>query len=71
MDEGIKRIFREYIADKTEEQQNVEHSKYSSGYKAALELAMHDVILIYSRICGITYETAAAELREGDANDED
>lgn len=71
MDERTKRIFREHITDRIEEEKNVEQSEHSSSYKAALELAMHDVILIYSRICGITYETAAAELREGDTNDED
>ena len=71
MDEKIKQIFCEYITDRIEEEKNVDYSEYSSSYNAALELAMHDVILIYSKIRGISYEAASAELHEGDVNDED
>lgn len=67
MDDRIKRIFRKRISKLND---IVRHSPINAQ-RAMLICAKEEIIYLYAEICNISYEAAAAELHEGDVNDED
>lgn len=66
MDEGIKRIFRRHFKMLSEKFERLNGRKLFM-----VSAAMDKLTELYSEICGISYNAAAAELHGGDDNDED
>lgn len=65
LDEGIKRIFRRHFNQLRECAENTQTRKTIYSY------AMEEIADLYADVCGITYDTAAAELHSGENDDEE